>query len=183
MYVINPDLTKINLSFTPVTVVPVSDDIKNLAARVLATTTISKNSTGNCKDANGVEVTPISNLNELKAGKQMTACNATCQKSSTPCTKMVSPPSLKMFNVMLELASEGKSFTITSIAGGEHAVNSGHYNGTTVDISITPKTEYPALLTAFEVKGAYKDQTFCDNAGKIIADCGSETTHLNVDFR
>ncbi len=180
LYVINPDLTKLNLSFTPqVSITPVSVDMKTLAAQVLSSTAISESSSGDCKDANGNQVSPASNLNELKEGRPMTVCNATCKKDGTPCTGSVTPP-MKMLNWMLEVASTGKSFTIVSISGGQHATNSAHYGGLAVDID-ADNAEFAGLVDAFEAKGANKPQTACDLNGAFV-DC-SLANHVHVDFR
>lgn len=218
LYVINPDLvntnvmTKIQPSVTASLYakgVPADETTKaiidqmgvsELADEILKSG-ISVASSGECKDAGGNSVTPKSNLEELKAGKPMTACNSTCKTQGTPCTQRVFTSGTKtMLKSILETHKEGKNFTITSIAGGQHSLNSIHYTGTAADIA--PKnsdfSQWNTYVNSFISNSANPSQTFCDKSGYASRkngardgafDCTGTTIknekadHIHIDFR
>ncbi|EKE15634.1 MAG: hypothetical protein ACD_11C00116G0021 [uncultured bacterium] len=214
LYVINPDLVKTSL-MTEVSPsveaylygrgTPSNEETKKIIEQLgvndladeILKSGISVSGSGDCKDAGGNAVTPRSNLEELKAGKPMTACNSSCKTSGTPCTqKIFASGTRTMLKAILESHQEGKKFTITSIAGGQHTGKSIHYSGLAADIvpASSNLSQWNDYVAGFISKSAFPSQTFCDKNGYVakkngVFDCtgttknGETANHIHIDFR
>lgn len=164
LYVINPDLVSTSLtglnptqttSAPPATpggigTLPSGSTIE-LAQQILALSSISLNTTGDCSSPSG-KVTPRKNIEDVAAGKRMAACYAgskCASQGSAGCADDAVKPSDAMLKAILA-AGATQTFTITSIAGGPHGLNSKHYTGTAIDVS--PATQ--SILEAFVAAGA-----------------------------
>lgn len=181
--VINPDLVGGNLgAFKGPTVavpppVPAPPLGANVPQQVLSN--ISLASSGNCKDANGIAVSPVSNINEMIAGKPMTVCNATCKPSaSTPCTGQANL-SNNIMQAMIKVDDKGFNYTVNSIAGGQHtSEGSLHYKGKAIDIIPSgPKSGWQPYADEFNKNGVYARCE--DNNGEKVA-CDPFATHIHV---
>lgn len=186
---INPDLTTLNVSGlqtgtsttppvgggAPAPVTPPSGTTQE-SANAIANSKLA--STGECNDAGGVAVSPISNINEIKQGQPMTTCSNGCNASGgSACTGKVNP-SAAMISAINDVNG---NYKVTSISGGSHAANSAHYSGSAMDV--TPASV--ALRDDFIAKGARPNNpdrsgTFCeDSAGNFVRDCvGADHVHV-----
>jgi len=186
---INPDLTTLNVSGlqtgTSVTPppggqapAPPSGSTQEMANAIASSKLATS---GSCHDTSGKQVSPASNINEVKQGQSMTACFHGCGASGQACSGKVSPSTA----MLSAINNVNGNYTITSISGGSHAANySAHYAGVAIDV--VPVST--ALRDAFIAQGATahsgESGTYCeDKNGKDVPSCSSAADHIHVSFR
>lgn len=197
LYVINPDLVKINLeglkmmeatappiessevpSAVPpaaITTFPGGTD-KEIAKRILKNNKIILRQSGDCKDQSGTAVTPTSNISAVANGQNMIACSATCKTAGTPCTLRATPPN-KMLSAMECVTTEfGLSYTVTSVSGGQHSVTSNHYKGRAIDV-VNPSD---TLYNAFQSCGGNPRCERCK--GACVKTSCNQADHIHINF-
>jgi len=151
LYVINPQLIEANLDIFAVAGGHVTDDPDAVSSTaggashngsnpaptgdaVTLATFLLKHATtaGSCSSSAGV-VSPKSNLEEVSAGGSMTTCHYGCNGTMSLCTR-TSNVSQTLLQGLADMSADGTGFTITSIAGGSHSMNSMHYSGNAADV-------------------------------------------------
>lgn len=200
LYIINPDLVKINLtnlpgvtytSAPPATppgaqqgrgTLPPESSIE-LAKQILQSGNITLPSSGDCSSPTGV-VSPRRNIQEVADGKRMAVCYAgpNCRAEGPKgCVDDDLRPSETMLKAIWTVG-QSMRFTIQSIAGGPHSSNSKHYVGQAIDI--TPVSQ--ELLDAFVAAGAVKPNgnaaSMCEKAGKNVGCSGAGANHIHLIF-
>ncbi|MDP2837938.1 MAG: pilin [Candidatus Moranbacteria bacterium] len=203
LYVINPDLVNVSLTTLPPIAVssstktaptalprvqpgvglPPSAAAVQLAKDILALGNVTLAGNGSCSSLSG-QVTPKKNIQDVAAGKTMAACIAgpSCASQGTSgCADNIVRPSETMLNA-IKTVGQTKQFTITSIAGGPHALKSNHYTGQAIDIA--PVTQ--ALLDAFVAAGAAAPagnaSSMCEKSGINVGCSGNGANHIHLVF-
>lgn len=167
LYIINPDLVKVSLTTLPPlpaaipstsnqtsysgTGTPPPESAIDLANEILSNSNITLAANGTCSSISG-QVTPRKNIQDVANGNLMAACygGATCASmGDRGCADNVVRPSNTMLYAIWAVG-QNYSFTITSISGGPHTLNSKHYTGQAIDITPVSQT----LLDAFVAEGA-----------------------------
>ncbi len=181
---INPDLVKMNLPSTvkinptiPVTSVPITSDVQQLATDILSgATKVSLSGSGDCFVSTGTPVSPAQTLTQVAAGEQATACYGGCPASGF-CTAKTQI-SAKMLQSLVSVADQ-YPMTISSFTGGSHTGGSSHYQGRAADIvPSSPKATWPDVIAA--LRKTTGGLLMCDNAGKKV-DC-SAATHIHAEW-
>ena len=158
------------------------------AAKALADTRVPIDSSGQCKNSDGTSVSALTNFYELKTGESLTVCNSTCKTSGTPCTKSGITANTKMMNDLVATATANPplKYKINSIATGQHASNSDHYQGKGVDLGIVSGVDFPALKQKFldlNTSGQIR-LIQCENVSGDVVSCDSGSTrHLHVGYK
>lgn len=215
LYTINPDLVEITLTpLPPAQIVniprpvlgdpdtaPTGSDAEVATYILSPAPFVILDTVGDCKDANGVTVSPQKNIASIAGGERATHCNNKCGAPERIACTGTTKLSRTMLDAIAKVGSAtgpGISFRINSIAGGPHASNSKHYSGQAIDIS-TPVNNANAqtLMNAFVAAGAVApngtagssmcEKPIRDTSGKILrvesVDCTTGgANHLHIVF-
>ena len=157
-------------------------------ANLLTNSGVTFGGGGSCVNTNGQNVSAATNLAELQNGGGLTVCQngcsatflKTCQKNSNTLNPKLLPA---LFTAKQSAAVD---FTVTSLATGDHAQNSDHYQGSAADIvpKVPTPENYQALKNQLRILSGFGNRVECENnKGNIISNCGSGTTHLHVSVK
>jgi|GEM_PF-5691768 len=125
-------------------------------------------------------------IKDTKNGQPIMVCSPGCTKT-TGCQKKsdisIHP---ELLNSTAQISLNVAKLKVTSLTGGNHAVNSPHYNGTGMDVvpySNNPKA-WEAVVQAYNSKGLF---AACDLNGIFYNDCskivGHKGAHIHVNTK
>ncbi|MEI6479548.1 MAG: pilin [bacterium] len=113
----------------------VSGDVKDLANQLGSPTSTVKFSTDN--SCNPPDSAAKNILYSMQNGTVPFVCSAGCQTNKTECTKNGAYPEASLLRAIIALQNSKTTVsTVTSLTGGDHSANSGHYQGTAFDLSV-----------------------------------------------
>lgn len=192
LYVINPDLVKLNLTGVslgkPPVVVPsttVGGPLSNAASQILSGVRgVRYLDTGDCRDSSGAVVSPKSNLAETAGLNAATACAPKCNSDPTiRCTKKTNLSETMLSAIIA--TGDKYDLTITSFAGGGHSgATSSHYTGRAVDLVPANRPDWQ-LVVDYLRKNQGAKRAFCDSGRPpaYIVPCTDPTaTHVHAEW-
>ncbi len=201
LYVINPDLVKVSLTTLPPlpasvpvtsnqtsysgTGTPPPQSSIDLADEILNNSNITLSPNGSCSSDYG-KVTPEDNIIDVSNGDTMAACYAgtnCASQGDQGCVENAVRPSETMLRA-IKTVGQSYNFTVTSISGGPHALNSKHYTGQAIDISPVSQVLMDAFVAAGAIAPSGNATSMCEkviNNKATSVDCttgGANHIHL-----
>jgi len=189
----NPDMDIAPTPSTPSSTTPSStqalpENLKQAASALIASGA-SLSGNGDC----GYNSSAVAIVNDMSNGNYPLVCSPSCSCAAGGTSGTIAP-TLSLLQALTTVwgnRPNGSTFSITSLTGGKHSTNSGHYSGHAVDVvpGGSDAASWDQYVQLFYGQGG---TPYCECNGNLYSDCQNSQcfpggkkvsgTHLHIAF-